>query len=481
MRSAKQAQEVGRVELHARRALAIEPGHPEALRSLAGVARFAGESLEAVRLLRELQVGHPTETTAADICDLLFAAGREDEALAEVDRALDMFGEVFELLSLKARFVQSMRTAEDARPLIERTIELDPLRGAHYAKARMTQYTPDHPHLQQMDQILARDDISEPVRLQVSFAAAVARDQLGQHDRAFEHYAEGNRLRRAGMEFDLAAAQANVRTIREHYTEQVFSELRGVGAGDDAPVLIVGLPRSGSSLVEHVLSSHPSIFGAGETGELVKALQVGIFNALPPGFQLGERPEAVPPALWASAGSAYATGLRRRDPQAARIVDKQLFNDLLVGVVHLMLPNARIIHCRREAMDHCWSCYSANILANRAYMYDLGELGRMYQLHHAMMDHWHRVLPQDRIMALDHERMVEDPEHWTRALIDFVGLPWDDACLDPSSNQRPVRTMSAQQLREPIRGGRGGRWRPYEAHLGPLVEALAAPVDTPVD
>jgi hypothetical protein len=235
-------------------------------------------------------------------------------------------------------------------------------------------------------------------------------------------------------------------------------------------VLIVGMPRSGTTLDEQMLASHPRVFGAGELPDL--AALTG---------ELRDQAGAIYPecvaALDARAlrrcGDAYLAGLRRRAPDAACITDKLPANFAHVGFVQLAVPNARVIHVRRDPLDTCVSCFSKLFAEGQLHFaYDLGEIARYYRAYAALMDHWRAVLAPGAMLEVQYEELVADPERQVRRLVAYCGLAWDDACLRFHETRRPVRTVSAGQVREPIFRGSVGRAQAYRRWLGPLVTAL---------
>ena len=234
------------------------------------------------------------------------------------------------------------------------------------------------------------------------------------------------------------------------------------------------MPRSGTSLVEQILASHPKVHGAGEIGLLRTVLDGLLFrpdllsaSALVTGpfaDQLRQR------------GAEYVRQLRALAPNAARITDKRPNNFLLVGAIHLTLPRTKIVFCKRDLRDVCLSCYHTLFMEGHAWSYDLMELGRYAAAFAALMEHWKRVLP-GRVLELDFERLVADPKGQTRNLLEYCGLEWDERCLEFHRTQRAVQTASLGQVRQPMYGSSINRWRRFERHLGQLFDALG---DAPV-
>jgi len=255
----------------------------------------------------------------------------------------------------------------------------------------------------------------------------------------------------------------------------LIQRLMGVGDRSDVPVFVLGMPRSGTTLTEQIIASHPDVHGAGELRELmgvVQDIESGGMVAFPENLQ-GLTAQHV--ARW---GQEYVARVAKRAPHAKRITDKMPANYLAMGLIPLMLPNAKIIHVKRNPVDTCVSCFTRLFNRHQDATYDLFELGRHYANYGRLMQHWHRVLPAGSFIEVQYEDIVADMEGQARRLIDHVGLPWNDACLAFHENKRSIRTASVTQVRQPIYGSSVERWRNYERFLGPLLEGLAefAPV-----
>jgi hypothetical protein len=246
------------------------------------------------------------------------------------------------------------------------------------------------------------------------------------------------------------------------FDRNLLEKLQGAGDPSSTPVFVLGMPRSGSTLIEQILASHPQIHGAGETEDLAECLPAGFPECLSTADASAIR----------EIGRAYLSRL----PQGRqRVVNKLPHNFLRIGLIRLALPNARIIHTERNPLDTCVSCYSKLFTAGQNFSYDLGELGRYYRLYSGLMDHWRSVLPADAMLHVAYEDVVEDLEGQARRLIEYCGLPWDDRCLDFYKTNRTVRTASAVQVRKPLFRSSVERWKKYEAGLGPLLSELLPP------
>ncbi|MDD9878182.1 MAG: TAXI family TRAP transporter solute-binding subunit [Magnetovibrio sp.] len=307
-----------------------------------------------------------------------------------------------------------------------------------------------------------RGDFSAVLELSTKKMGKALEDR-GAYDDAFEMFAAGNALKRPTLDYDLGADRDLMRRIREVFTPDLLGRRLGGGDPDRLAIFILGIPRSGTSLVEQIVASHPDVAGAGELMFLT---------------EISGGPDAFPaniPGLDADAfrrlGGAYLDRLRARAPAAARVTDKMPQNFLYVGLIALILPNARIVHCRRTPEDTCLSLYKTLFTDRLDFAYDLGELGAFHGLYAELMAHWRAVLP-DAMLELHYEDLIADQAAETRRLLDYLELPWDDACLDFHRTERRVATASSVQVRQGLYSGSVEAWRRYEAHLDPLRAAL---------
>jgi hypothetical protein len=245
------------------------------------------------------------------------------------------------------------------------------------------------------------------------------------------------------------------------------------GDASEVPVFVVGMPRSGTTLIEQILASHSKVFGAGEREDF-RALVSNL--AGPKGTKFPEMVSALSPDDRRRLGARYLAAIRAAAPAAERIVDKMPLNFLYLGLIHLALPRARIIHVRRDPVDTCCSCFSLLFTGNLAFTYELRELGRYYRAYQTLMAHWRAILPKGVMLELAYEDVVHDLEGQTRIILAHCGLEWEPACLAFHQTQRTVQTASVAQVRRPIYRSSVGRSRRYHPLIGPLLEALERPL-----
>jgi tetratricopeptide (TPR) repeat protein len=300
------------------------------------------------------------------------------------------------------------------------------------------------------------------------FAAGRLCDENGDHDRAFAHHVRANSLKHQDYKPD--ACHVKTAEIMEVFDRDTLRRLRPHGFDDGRFVFIVGMPRSGTTLVEQILSAHPSVHGGGELPDISAISRtLGEHTATQrdyPRSVLHVGPEAI-----RGFGKAYARGVGARAPDAKRITDKSPLNFQHVGLISVLLPNAKIIHCTRHPLDTCLSCFFQNFVDNHEYSFSLDGLGHFYADYRRLMRHWDGVI-DDPPLTVEYERLVAEPEREARRLIGYLGLPWDPSCLRFDESRRPVQTASRWQVRQPIYTTSTGRWRAYEAQLAPLIRVL---------
>lgn len=329
----------------------------------------------------------------------------------------------------------------------------------------------EDPHLQEMEALAARmETLSPGDQMQLNFALGKAYSDLKEHDRSLQCFLAANAEKRRQTPYDEAATLALLDQIRESFTTDLLERHQGSGSASSTPVFILGMPRSGSSLVEQILASHPDVHGAGELEDFKELAEDLLFRQT--SLPLPQRVASLAPDALRQLGERYVTSLRKRAPEARIITDKRPLNFLYIGLIRMALPNARIIHTRRDPVETCLSCFSHLFNGHYPFTYDLAELGRYWSAYDRLMDHWRTLLPPDRLIEVEHEELVADPESGIRRLLQACDLPWNDACLAFDRTSRPVRTASALQVRQKIFHKSDHPWRRNESALQPLLAAL---------
>jgi tetratricopeptide (TPR) repeat protein len=363
--------------------------------------------------------------------------------------AYDLLGSV---LSELGRF-------EEARACFERTVTLAPmLAGSYYDLVRCRPIkTDDQGLIEQMQAALATPGLEPGQRLRLHLAIGKSAEDLGDYALAMRHFDAADNVRRGTRTFDAAEFDLEIDRLIARCTPEYIARTRELGSGDATPVLILGMPRSGTTLVEQIISMHSEV-GAG--GEL------NFWNER--GAAWHRSADEDESAFLAKAAADYLGVLRGIAPKAARVTDKMPFNFLWAGLIHVAFPRATIIHCRRAAVDTALSIHQTFFHPTLAFPTGGAELVAYYRSYQRLMSHWRSVLPADRFIEVDYEELTRAPEPVVRRMIAACGLTWNDACLRPETNPRAVKTPSKWQTRQPIYRTSVERWRRYEPWLGAL-------------
>jgi tetratricopeptide (TPR) repeat protein len=432
--------ECGRVE-EARdlleRAVALKPDFDEAKYNLGHVLRQLGEQDYALRLWREVWAGDNRVFAAlVGICGILSDQGLFEEA------------------------------EKTAREVIARL----PHRPAGFISlAHVHKFKTDDGTLDKIESLLTGTDISEIETTALHYAAGKICDDLKLYERGFHHFDEANGA--AHKTYDHDTIENTRRQKKMVYSKRFFRDRQDWGFKSDVPVFIVGMPRSGTTLTEQILAAHPDVFGGGELTLMERAsnlaediaptrdeFPIGVLKLTQFGAEL--------------VGRRYVTELAHvAGRPAKRITNKMPHNFEFLGLIALALPGAKIIHCRRNPLDTCVSCWTKNFNEAHSYNRSLEDLGRYYVGYHDLMQHWRETLPVE-ILDIDYEDYTHDLEGTAKKLVDFVGLEWDPACLEYYKLDRAVRTASQWQVRQPIYTSSVGRWRNYMPQLQPLIDAM---------
>jgi tetratricopeptide (TPR) repeat protein len=367
--------------------------------------------------------------------------------------AYDLLGNV---LSELGRF-------DEARACFERTVTIAPmLAGSYYDLVRCRPITSSESDLlQEMQAALATPGLEAQQRLRLHLAIGKAAEDLGDYGLAMQHFDAADAVRRGSAPFDSAAFSTEVDRLIARCTPEFIARTSALGSDDATPVLIIGMPRSGTTLIEQIVSMHP---GVGAGGELNFWNERGAWH----GSAAGNEKPFVSTDFLAKAATDYLGVLRAIAPTAARVTDKMPFNFLWAGLILVAFPKATIIHCRRAAVDTALSIHHTFFHPALAFPTGGAELVAYFQSYRKLTDHWRSVLPADRYIEVDYEELTRAPEPAIRRIIAACGLPWNNACLRPEANPRTVKTPSKWQTRQPIYRTSVARWRRYEPWLGPL-------------
>jgi tetratricopeptide (TPR) repeat protein len=456
-----------------RDAIRLQPGDGEAHRGAGDLYRAEEKFDQAVASYRRsIEVEPEVAAAHVNLAFCLVQLDRPEEAGDHFRRALALDPKSAEAqLGVGNALLQEGET-EAAVAHLRRALTLDPsLSVAYMTLAGIPSAGLDAGEIEAVERILDTEDPAPPDRSNLLFALAKAYEARGDFPRAYARAGVAKEIDRKGIVYSRAAnadfVERSIATIGPDF----FATRKDFGSPSELPVFVVGLPRSGTTLVEQIIASHPQAFGAGELTalpNLAKALPSRFWNPYPECLAAIDRDAA------SALAERHLAQLRTLDAAAARIVDKQLFNFRNLGLIALLFPGARILHCRREPRDIAVSCHFLKFLKPMNFAYDLADFGHYYRAYRRLMAHWRRVLPLS-ILEIDYETLVADQESKSREIIAFCGLEWDERCLDFHQTGRAVRTASSWQVRQPIYSSSIGRWKRYREFLGPLEDVLGAP------
>jgi tetratricopeptide (TPR) repeat protein len=463
--------------MHYEKVLAVQPRNYAAQNNLANVLQKLGRFDEAIILYKRALAINPELADAyCNLGNAFLAVDRIEDSIVQSGTALRLDpSKVAAHNNLGAAF-QFLGRIEDAGRAYEKALHFAPREAAiHLNLAYLRRFTADDRRLAALEK-LAEDIAALDAKNQISlhFALGKAFNDLGQHERSFRHLREGNALKRAQLTYDEREMLMLFERIQTTLTPELMLEKSGGGHHSNLPVFVVGMPRSGTTLVEQILASHSKVYGAGE----IETLYHAIMKFRSRNDIAAEFPDMVPalsPEALRDIGSDYIASTKSAAPNVERIVNKLPLNFKYIGFIHLALPNARIFHVCRDPLDTCFSCFSLLFTGDQPFTYELGELGRYYRGYATLMEHWRSVLPPGVMTDIRYEDLIADLEGQARAIVDHCGLEWEDACLAFYKTQRQVKTSSSVQVREPVYRTSVGRGRHYENFLQPLIEALKAP------
>ena len=451
------------------RAIAVTPSSAESHCHLGEVLfdmRRVGAAMDCYRRALNLQ---PTYAPAHLSLGMALRQQRlPSDAEASCRAALDIDPNYVEALSFLGELKADRGEFAQAEELFAKAIAIDP--GFHSAFAGIATHRKmtiaDSEWRRGVETLLGK---GLPLSAEVSLRYALGKyfDDVHQYDDAFDHYARANELtKRFGAAYDRTQFSALVTRIIGRFQPEFIRECRSSASTADLPIVIVGMPRSGTSLAEQILASHPAVFGAGEL-----TFWHGAYRRLEQ-----TAPTGVPGGpLLADMAHNYLERLTAIGKDSLRVVDKMPANFLYAGLIHAILPKARIIHMRRHPLDTCLSIYFQNFFNIGAYANDLGNLAHHYREYLRLTDHWRATLPATALLEVPYEALIADQEGWTRRMLDFVGLQWDPKCLDFHATDRVVITASKWQVRQKINAASAGRWRNYEKFVGPLQSLIERP------
>jgi predicted Zn-dependent protease len=485
------------------------PTDVAALRLLADIATRREDYAEAERRLAQcLELAPGYAAARYDLANLLFTQHRHSDVLPLVERLLDVAPRNIDYLSLKAQSLRFVGRNDEAIALMEaavadhpndpaawllyghllrevgqqpraiemyrRALDVRPASGRAYSSlANLKTFRFDAADLEAMQERLAESSLIGIDRIHMEFALGKGLEDEGEFEASFAHYARGNARYRATIGYDSNAVTRIVQRSISIFTDRFFADRTGWGSGRADPIFIVGLPRSGSTLLEQILASHSQVEGTRELPDIPNIARELISRPNPAGGQGYPEPVAVldQPQIDGLAQRYLAQTQMHRPLGKPHFVDKMLSNFVHIGLIQLMFPHAAIIDMRRHPLGCGFSCYKQIFARGLGFTYDLSEIGRYYRDYALLMEHFDSVLP-GRVHRVHYEQLVADPEGEIRRVLEYCRLPFESGCVRFHDNRRVVQTISSEQVRRPIYSEGVDQWRRYEPWLGPLKEAV---------
>jgi tetratricopeptide (TPR) repeat protein len=483
------------------------PSDVEGLRLLAGIAREYEYADKAETILAELLSAAPgynaaryeyvlalldQQKHAAALREIDVLLKREENQLpilitrastllmiGEIEAAIKEYRGILELVpdasEVRHALGHALKTAGDIAAAIESYRQAAKIRPScgevYWSLANLKTYGFSDAELEEMRRQVQVPELQTEDRYHFSFALGKALEDRGEYAESFAHYAAGNRVRKELGMYRPEAQDDSVHRQLDICTSEFFKQRQGWGSQSLGPIFVLGLPRAGSTLIEQILASHSQVEGTMELANIPRL--VGALNSANPGVDAGypNLLRTLTAEQCAQFGDEYLTDTVIYRVGKPFFIDKMPNNFRHIGLIHLMLPNAKIIDARRDPMDCCFSNFKQLYARGHPFAYDLADVGRYYRLYVELMDHWDQVLPS-RVLRVQHEDVLADLEGSVRRLLDYCGLPFEEGCVEFHKNTRKVHTASSEQVRRPINRDGVGQWRPYESWLGPLKEAL---------
>ena len=326
-----------------------------------------------------------------------------------------------------------------------------------------------------MERRLAQESLDDDARVHFMFTLGKAHEDVREFDRAFEYYDKACRTQRMRIAYDPVDTEVMHQRIRKVFNPQLLAGAPAVpAAADTVPIFIVGLPRSGSTLIEQILASHSQVEGTAELPDLARVISE--ITRRYPELKYPEAVASLDAGELRALGAMYLERTRRHRSGKPFFTDKMPNNFSGIGLIRLILPQAKIIDARRHPLDSCLGSFKQHFALGQSFSYDLVELGEFYLEYRSIMRHWHEVLP-GQVLEMRYEELIRDQELQTRRLLDYCGLQWEEACLRFHETERPVRTASSEQVRQPLYSSSVNHWRNFRGHLGPLIEVIGTELE----
>jgi len=464
--------QLGRLEdaiTHYQKALAIKPDSAETHYNLA-IALQENNGLDQALLHFNKAIAIKPDFAEAHINlgNLYQGENQLDKAINHYSEAIKIAPGVAEVESSLATSLKGLGRLEQALVHFQKVLDIDP--GYTEAFRQITSIRKQKSYddeIKKMESMITDADLDEQQQMHLAFGLGKVFEDLQEFEKSFRFYSKGNAIKRNGLSFDIETWKDYISKQINVFNQDLFEQFKLVGSGDSSPIFVIGMPRSGTTLVEQILASHKDVYGGGEQQTLSQILAAN--------FKMADYPQDIQNlngSIFELLGNKYIAEMRENANAAQYVTDKMTGNYIHIGMIKLLMPNAKIIHCRRDPKDNCLSIFKNYFSSlGHQYAYDQLELAEFYNQYQRLMDHWQRVLP-DFIYNVQYESLIDDQKGQTSELLKFCGLDWDDDCVNFHQADRIVQTASATQMRKPVNSDSVELRRSFEKHLTPLFQGL---------
>ncbi|MBF0445813.1 MAG: tetratricopeptide repeat protein [Magnetococcales bacterium] len=451
------------------KAILFQEVYPHAYNNLACILQKQGRVDEAVVNFQKAISQEPTLALYHyNLANAMQELGKLDKAVLSYQKAIEIDPKYIYAYNNLGKLLQEQGKTDAAIATYQKAISIDSSYAEVFFNLSLSKKFSNTAEIEEI-QIVLSEKTDKKDKIFLNFALGKAMADIHKDEEAFKYYNEGNRLKRETFEFDISEMEKTFNNFKKIFNQEFFLQKGEVGCTDNTPIFILGMPRSGTTLIEQILASHNDVYGAGElpfvkrgvvevmSSNLIKMIPYTVSRLKAGGIkELGEK---------------YIKKIRKLNPDVKFITDKMPDNFLYIGLIRLMLPNAKIIHSVRSAKDTCLSIYRLNFVGNHHYAYNFKELGEYYRLYTQMMTHWHTLFHED-IYQCHYEKLTTNQEEETRKLLDFCGLEWSENCLDFHKTKRDIKTSSNLQVRQKMYTSSVNGWQRFERQLQPLIVAL---------
>ena len=450
----------------------IKPNDAEAHNALGNVLKKQGNLEKALyHYQKTIEIKSNFLVAHNNLANTMSDLGMFDESMVHYKRAIQIKPDYAEAHNNMGTVFNSLGKFNDAKISFQKAVDIKPnFAEAHKHLSMLTKYKDEKDdHIKYMQKLLSEKNITDNRRIHLTFALGKAFEDIKNYEKSFNYFAEGNKIKRKKINFSIEIKNKFFKNTKNAFTKNLFNKFKNCGNLNKTPIFIVGMPRSGSTLVEQIISNHPDVYGAGEIRyfDILCRKNFVIEN------KFGSQNNLLDynPSQFKELGENYIKSIRKLSNKINYISDKMLLNFRWIGLIKLALPNAKVIHCVRNSRDTCLSIFKNLFKGNIDFAYNLEELGHYYNLYIDLMKHWHNVLP-NYIYDISYEKLIQDQESETRKLLKICDLEWNDKCMQFHKSKRPVITASLTQVRSPIYKNSIQSWQRYKQQLLPLTQVL---------